>query len=412
MTFDRRTLPSARPTRSTTVKPYGRSFCSLVLLTLTVAVSAAFADNTHRLSVPPGFSVQELPFSVPNARQMALTDAGHLIVGTRKLGNVYLVKNALTDPSPDVVTLFDALTMPSGVAVSNGDLYIAAKDTVLKVSSIDTVDGPNPKAVIVTDALPKKSHHGWKYIKFGSDGQLYVPVGAPCNICLSDDPRFAAILRMDPDTGKSEIIAQGIRNIVGMDWHPITGDLWVSNNGRDTLGDDIPADELNVIVAGSQSLGEQAPHYGYPFEHSNDASEPPSLIDDPKFGDHERRPARTVPAALRIQAHSAPLGMAFYTDSAFPESYQGALFVAEHGSWNRSAKVGYQVTVMTETASGDREYRPFVTGWLEGESAWGRPNDVLVAPDGSLLISDDGVGRVYRVSYSPAPRLAQHTSPD
>ena len=195
---------------------------TLPLMLLVISAAQSLASNSNKLAVPPGFSVHALPFSVPNARQMALTDAGHLIIGTRKLGNVYAVKNALTAESPEVVTLFDGLTLPSGVAIYEGDLYIAAKDTVLRVNDIDQSITANPDADVVTDALPKKSHHGWKYIKFDSQGQLYVPVGAPCNTCLSDDPRFASILRMDPHTGASEIIAQGIRNIVGMDWHPET----------------------------------------------------------------------------------------------------------------------------------------------------------------------------------------------
>ena len=372
---------------------------TLPLILLAISATQSLASNTNKLVVPPGFSVHALPFSVPNARQMALTDAGHLIVGTRKLGNVYAVKNALTAQSPEIVTLFDDLTMPSGVAVYDGDLYIAAKNVVLRVKDIDQSITANPDADVVTDSLPKKSHHGWKYIKFDAQGRLYVPVGAPCNTCLSDDPRFAAILRMDPQTGASEIIAQGIRNIVGMDWHPETGDLWVSNNGRDMMGDDIPADELNIIPADSQDIGDKAPHYGYPFVHSNDASAPAGLIDDPKFGDNPARPDTTVPAALRIQAHAAPLGMTFYTEDAFPEAYRGGLFVAEHGSWNRSSKVGYQVTVLTEDEDGQLAYQPFVTGWLKGEDAWGRPNDVMVAPDGSLLISDDRTGQIFQVRF-------------
>ena len=372
---------------------------TLPLMLLVISAAQSLASNSNKLAVPPGFSVHALPFSVPNARQMALTDAGHLIIGTRKLGNVYAVKNALTAESPEVVTLFDGLTLPSGVAIYEGDLYIAARDTVLRVNDIDQSITANPDADVVTDAMPKKSHHGWKYIKFDSQGQLYVPVGAPCNTCLSDDPRFASILRMDPHTGASEIIAQGIRNIVGMDWHPETGDLWVSNNGRDMLGDDIPADELNIIPADAKGIGDEAPHYGYPFVHSNDAGDPAGLIDDPKFGGNPARPDTMVPAAVRIQAHAAPLGMTFYTADAFPQAYRGGLFVAEHGSWNRSSKVGYQVAVMTEDENGQRSYQPFVTGWLEGEEAWGRPNDVMVAPDGTLLISDDRTGKIFQVRY-------------
>lgn len=383
----------------------------LAIATLVTVHPSVNADDVNMLTVPPGFTIETLPFEVPNARQMALTDAGHLIIGTRKRSDVYAVKNALTSAKPEVVTLFDDLTMPSGVAIHDGDLYIAARSDILRVNNIDQSMVVNPPMGLVTDEFPKKSHHGWKYIKFDKDGMLYVPVGAPCNICLSDDPRFAAILRLNPNTGESQIIGQGIRNIVGMDWHPTTGDLWVSNNGRDMLGDDIPADELNVIPAKATQVGENAPHYGYPFVHSNAANLPAGIIEDPKFGDHKDRPEIMVPAALRMQAHAAPIGMVFYTDQAFPPRYHHALFVAEHGSWNRSSKVGYQVSVMTTNPDGEVSYEPFVTGWLQGEDAWGRPNDVLVAPDGSLLISDDKAGVIYRVRYQGSAATVASSGP-
>ena len=352
--------------------------------------------SAAKLESPPGFSVEALPFSVPNARQMALTPGGHLIVGTRRKGRVYAVINALEDDNPRVVTLLNKLDMPSGVAMLGSDLYIAALSRVLRISDIDNQLHDKPHVEVVSDDLPTHKHHGWKYIKFGSDGQLYIPVGAPCNICLSKDPRYATLLRMDPSSGKTTLVARGIRNIVGMDWHPTSGDLWVSNNGRDMLGDDIPADELNVIPADLQ----EPLHYGYPFVHSVAAHEPDGTFADPKFGDHvEARQHSFEPARWRIQAHSAPLGMRFYTGSQFPSAYRQGLFVAEHGSWNRSSKVGYQVSVLMQDDEGRLDYRPFITGWLEGERAQGRPNDVLQTPDGSLLISDDQGGKIFRVRY-------------
>ena len=357
------------------------------------------AQADPRLTTPPGFTITKLPFSVPKARQLALTENGTLIVGSRKSGNVYAVPNALTAANPKVITLFNDLNEPSGLALANGDLYIAAVSKVLRVNDIENHLKANPKFDLVTDTLPKKAHHGWKYIKFGDDGMLYVPVGAPCNICLSKDKRFATMLRMDPTTGAIEIIAKGLRNVVGFAWHPESKDLWVSNNGRDILGDDIPADELNVIPAKNTN----APHFGYPFVHSNNASDSPGIIKDPEFGDHEDAAKYDFqPAAVRIQAHSAPIGMTFYTGTQFPAQYKNALFVAEHGSWNRSSKVGYQLTVMTLDASGDPVYEPFIYGWLEDETAWGRPNDVLQTKEGHLLISDDEAGAVYLVSYSHA----------
>ena len=380
----------------------GSKFLSIAKnLAFSIGLAGLFvsAHADPRLTAPPGFSITKLPFSVPKARQLALTENGTLIVGSRKSGNVYAIPNALTAANPKVITLFSDLNEPSGLALENGDLYIAAVSKVLRVNDIEDHLKANPEFDVVTDTLPKKAHHGWKYIKFDEDGMLYVPVGAPCNICLSKDKRFATMLRMDPTTGATEIIAEGLRNVVGFAWHPESKDLWVSNNGRDILGDDIPADELNVIPAkNTKTL-----HFGYPFVHSNNASEAPGIIKDPKFGDHaDAAKYDFKPAAVRIQAHSAPIGMTFYTGAQFPAQYKNALFVAERGSWNRSSKVGYQLTVMTMDAAGQPVYEPFIYGWLEGEEAWGRPNDVLQTKEGHLLVSDDTAGAVYLVRYNQA----------
>ena len=380
----------------------GSKFLSIAKnLAFSIGLAGLFvsAHADPRLTAPPGFSITKLPFSVPKARQLALTENGTLIVGSRKSGNVYAIPNALTAANPKVITLFSDLNEPSGLALENGDLYIAAVSKVLRVNDIENHLKANPEFDVVTDTLPKKAHHGWKYIKFDEDGMLYVPVGAPCNICLSKDKRFATMLRMDPTTGATEIIAEGLRNVVGFAWHPESKDLWVSNNGRDILGDDIPADELNVIPAkNTKTL-----HFGYPFVHSNNASEAPGIIKDPKFGDHaDAAKYDFKPAAVRIQAHSAPIGMTFYTGAQFPAQYKNALFVAERGSWNRSSKVGYQLTVMTMDAAGKPVYEPFIYGWLEGEEAWGRPNDVLQTKEGHLLVSDDTAGAVYLVRYNQA----------
>ena len=231
--------------------------------------------------------------------------------------------------------------------------------------------------------MPDESHHGWKYLSVGPDGFLYVPVGAPCNICESEDPRFASILRMDPATGEATVYAAGVRNSVGMDWHPDTGELWFSDNGRDWLGDDEPAEEINRVT-------EAGAHYGYPYVHAGD-------ILDPEFG-AGREPADYVTPEIKIQAHSAALGVAFYTGAQFPASYRNALFIAEHGSWNRSSKVGYRVSVVRFGEAGP-VYEPFLDLWLKDEKVTGRPNDVLVSRDGSLLISDDKAGAIYRVTY-------------
>ena len=352
---------------------------SLALL-LAVTVPLFAADG-----VAPGFALSTVTDDVPNARQMALTDDGLLLVGTRRAGKVYaVVLGENWAAEPEVVTVASGLTMPSGVALIGGDLYVAALDRVLRYPDIATTFRRQPSPETVTDALPDRRHHGWKYLSVGPDGYLYVPVGAPCNICLSDDPRFASILRMDPQTGETTIYAKGVRNCVGMAWHAETGVLWFTDNGRDMMGDDVPPEEVNRVT-------EPGSHYGYPHIHGTD-------IADPKFGADVAAQDYVAPVA-EIQAHAAALGIAFHAGNGLPATYRDALFIAEHGSWNRSAKVGYRVSVLLATDAG-RVYQPFVDVWLDGQRASGRPNDVLVAPDGSLLISDDQGGRIYRVAYA------------
>ena len=366
--------------------------CILALL----VSGAARAVDLGDLTLPPGFSIEILTDDVPNARQMALSPNGVLYVGSRRAGNLYAVRH-WDNPALRSVRLIDSdLTMPSGLVWHDGHLFVGAREQILCYTDIDAAlartEGPlEPE--LITDALPDENHHGWKYLSVGPDGALYVPVGAPCNICLSDDDRFASILRMNPATGATTLYAEGVRNTVGLAWHPDSNKLWFSDNGRDRMGDDLPAEEINVVErAGS--------HFGYPFVHTTIGGAP---LPDPKFG--KRLPeGRTVddfeaPAAT-IQAHAAALGLEFYTGDAFPAAYDRALFIAEHGSWNRSKKVGYQVSVLLATPAG-LEYRPFVTGWLRANEAnWGRPNDVLMTPAGDLLISDDQVGAIYRVRYT------------
>ena len=359
-------------------------------LPLALACSAACnaadsAPNPGAIRLPPGFEISVVTDAVPSARQMALSSNGTLFVGSLRAGKVYAVLDADRNfVADEVVVIDEGLTMPSGLALAGPDLYVAALDRVLKFADVEKQLRDRPEPAVVTDALPDKRHHGWKVLRFGQDGELYVPVGAPCNICLSDDPRFAAILRMDPATGATTVHARGIRNTVGMAVHPETGELWFSDNGRDMMGDDVPAEEINRVTAAGQ-------HFGYPFIHAGD-------VPDPEFG-AGKSPEAYVPPIVKIQAHSAALGITWYTGSAFPPHYRNALFVAEHGSWNRSSKVGYQVSVVRFDGASPA-YEPFATGWLQGEKAWGRPNDVLMAPDGSLLISDDAAGAIYRVTFS------------
>jgi glucose/arabinose dehydrogenase len=238
---------------------------------------------------------------------------------------------------------------------------------------------------VVIDSFPTDGHHGRKFIAFGPDGKLYVPVGAPCNICEPDSNQYTNLQRMNPDGGGREVVARGIRNTVGFDWDPRTKELWFTDNGRDMLGDDTPPDELNHVT----SIGQ---HFGYPFCHGG-------AIADPEFG-AKRACSEFVAPAQNLGPHVASLGMRFYTGMQFPSAYRNQIFIAEHGSWNRSRKIGYRVTLVRVDANGKGvSYEPFAQGWLQGEAAWGRPADVLVASDGSLLVSDDYAGAIYRIRF-------------
>jgi glucose/arabinose dehydrogenase len=357
------------------------------LLLTALAATAAATPPVERLRVPDGFHVEVLHDDVPNARQLALGERGTLFAGTRSDGRVW----ALTEDG--AVAVASDLRMPSGIAFADGDLYIGAVSRILRLDDIETrLDRP-PQPVVITDALPDDGHHGWKHLEFGPEGDLWVPVGAPCNICEEPDP-YASILRMDPATGDFEVFARGIRNTVGFDFHPETGVLWLSDNGRDRLGDDVPACELNRVP-------EAGMHFGFPWIHGED-------LRDPRFGSgHD--PADYSPPVLSMQAHTAPLGIAFNPGGAFPERYDGALFIAQHGSWNRSSKVGYRVIVAFVEDGRVTASEPFLTGFLEGEQAWGRPVDVLFHPDGSLLVSDDRQGAVYRIRYTPSDHASQES---
>jgi glucose/arabinose dehydrogenase len=273
--------------------------------------------------------------------------------------------------------------MPSAVAFQNGSLYVAAVNRVLRYDGIEArLDNP-PEPVVVRDDLPRETHHGWKFIRFGPDGMLYVPVGAPCNVCIESDERFGTIVRMNPDGSAFEVFARGVRNSVGFDWDPRTGELWFTDNGRDQLGDDIPSDELNhAPVPGL--------HFGFPYCHAGS-------VQDPRFD--QRSCTDFTPPEQKLGPHVAAIGMRFYTGTMFPAEYRNQIFIAEHGSWNRSKKIGYRVSLVRIEDNQAIGYEPFAEGWLQGERAWGRPAAVMVMSDGALLVSDDARGAIYRISY-------------
>ncbi|HEX7128141.1 MAG TPA: PQQ-dependent sugar dehydrogenase, partial [Thermodesulfobacteriota bacterium] len=270
-----------------------------------------------------------------------------------------------------------------GVAFRDGALYVAERGRIIRFDDIEARLTDPPEPSVVTTDLPDDRHHGFKTIAFGPDGRLYVSVGVPCNVCDRNADGYGQIRRMPAGGGPWEVVARGIRNSVGFDWHPDTGELWFTDNGRDFLGDDQPPDELNRV-------SEPGQHFGFPYCHGGD-------LPDPEFGS---RPCRDfVPPVQKLGPHVASLGMAFYTGDMFPPEYRGQVFIAEHGSWNRSRPIGYRVTLVRLEGNRAASYTPFAEGWLEGFRASGRPVDVLVARDGALLVSDDAADAVYRIAY-------------
>ncbi|WP_445385013.1 PQQ-dependent sugar dehydrogenase [Robiginitalea sp. IMCC44478] len=344
----------------------------------------------ERLKLPPGFTIEVYADSIDGARSMAMGDDGTLFVGTRNDKTVYAIQDRDRDYRADNVIILDStLEVPNGIAFRNGSLYVAEVGRLLRYDSIESRLSNPPAPVVVYDDYPTEFHHGWKYIAFGPDDKLYVPVGAPCNICDSAqaDPRYASITRMDPDGSNREIVAHGVRNTVGFTWHPQTGELWFTDNGRDMMGDDIPPCELNRVSQVGQ-------HFGYPFCHGG-------TIPDPEYG--QQRPCSEFVAPVQnLGAHVAPLGVKFPAGEMFPAKYRDYALIAEHGSWNRSKKSGYRVSMVQLEGNKAVSYQPFIDGWLDEESQeqFGRPVDLLFLEDGSLLISDDFGDAIYRVTYS------------
>lgn len=344
--------------------------------------------------VPDGFRVSLFAYPVNSARAICHGPDDIIFVGTRNGGTSGLFalqgadNNTLVSPG-ETFSIYQGYTQPCGVDYRDGYLYWSDISRIWRAPFTDQFLAP-PAAELVSDQFPTETHHGWKFIRFGPDGKLYVPVGAPCNICDDGDP-YATIMRMDANGDNLEIVARGIRNTVGFDWHPATGELWFTDNGRDSLGDGIPPDELNRIPAGFEGI----PHFGYPHWHGND-------IADPTYGGGHTADEFELPEQ-ELVAHCAALGMRFYTGEMFPEEYHNQIFIAEHGDWNNfSDNVGCLVSLvrLNEAGTAAVSYEPFATGWQrEDGTRWDRPADVQVLPDGSLLVSGDQAGALYRITY-------------
>ncbi len=342
-----------------------------------------------RLSLPDGFKIDVFA-RVNNARSLALGSDGTLFVSNRNGDKVYAIKDTNGDGKADErYVIASGMRTPNGVAFKDGSLYVAEISKLWRFDDIENNLNNPPDPVLIYDDYPTDRHHGWKFIAFGPDGKLYVPVGAPCNICESKNEMYASITRMDPDGSNREVYVHGVRNTVGFTWHPETNEMWFTDNGRDWLGNDSPPCELNRVT----ELGQ---HFGYPYCHGG-------TIKDPEFGD--KYPCSDfVQPAQNLGPHVAPLGVKFYTGSSFPGEYTNMIFIAEHGSWNREEEVGHtghKITMVSENNGFGTSYEDFITGFLNEETnrAWARPVDLVIAEDGSMLISDDLAGTIFRVWY-------------
>jgi hypothetical protein len=357
---------------------------------LVFAAADAHRDVLKQLHTPDGFTVSIYADNVPNARSLALGDNGVVFVGSGREGKVYAVQDSNNDGVAEQrYVIADNLTMPNGVAYKDGVLYVAEISRIIRFDNIVRQLTHPPKPVAVYDKFPSDTHHGWKYLRFGPDGKLYTAVGAPCNICKPDKDIYASLVRLNADGSDFEIIAHGIRNTVGFDWQPETNALFFTDNGRDYLGDDSPPDELNHWSVKGE-------HFGYPYCHGGD-------IQDPEFG-ADKKCKDFTPPAWKFKAHIAPLGLRFYQGKQFPAEYKNQLFVAQHGSWNRTEPQGYRVVLVKFNQDKPIAEQDFISGWLTKDGdVLGRPVDILTLPDGSLLISDDKLGVIYKVSYQGKP---------
>lgn len=338
-----------------------------------------------KLKLPPGFKIEVWSTGTPGIRAMARGDSGKIYAGTRPLGRVYEISDNGSERSSRVVV--DKLNQPA-VAINKGSLYVMAIDKVLRYDGIEANPDVQPVDMTAAFKLPPEQHHNWKYIRFGPDGKLYVPFGAPCNICVPPTDEYAQIRRYNPDGSGMEVIATGVRNTQGFDFHPVTKELWFTNHGRDWMGNDAPEDGLF-------RLGKTGQNFGFPYCHLGTIPDPDIKKDNACKG--------VTPPVKAMGAHAAVMGLHFYTGKMFPAKYKNVAFIARKGSWNRDQKNGYDVVTVNADAKGkNAKVTPFITGFKDdaANTFWGRPTYFLQMPDGSLLLSDEQLGAIYRISYA------------
>jgi glucose/arabinose dehydrogenase len=350
-----------------------------------MTVTPASEIPIDKLKLPPGFKIEVWATGMPGARAMARGDNGKIYIGTRAIGRVYELTDNGKERTSRVVV--DKLVQPAGVAFKNGSLYVMSINKVLRFDGIEKNPNVNPVDLTSRFNLPPEQHHNWKYIAFGPDGKLYVPFGAPCNICELPTPEYAQIRRYNPDGSGMEVLATGVRNTVGFDWHPSTKQLWFTNHARDWMGDDRPNDTLNRM----QKTGL---NYGFPYCHEGNMPDDQVKKANPCGG--------VEPPVALMGPHVATMGIKFYTGNMFPAEYKNVAFVARKGSWNRTQKTGFDVVTVKVGPDGKNpKITPFITGFMNpaDQSFWGRPAYLLQMPDGSMLVSDEQLGAIYKVTY-------------
>ncbi len=360
---------------------------SIIFMQQSIAQSISKENFLEQLVLPKGFQIEIFADQLPGARTMAQSDAGVIFVGTRGEGKVYaLIPPKNSQEKMRTITLLSGLNEPNGVAYHQGDLYVAEIHRILKYPNVDQHLDKMPAPIVLNESLPTPKWHGYRVIHVGPDNYLYIAIGMPCNTCnyREKQPLFGTITRMSLDGKELTPYAIGIRNSVGFDFHPQTKELWFTDNGQDLLGDDTPPDEINRAYKAGLD-------FGFPYVYGDNTLAPGYTEQSIKGLTFEK-------PVFKLQAHVAPLGLIFYTGKQFPSEYQNQMFVALHGSWNRSKKVGYEVIQLTLEGNRITQMQPFVTGFLQGEIGWGRPVDFLIPPDGSLLITDDFNGLIYMVS--------------